>query len=244
MMDKRVLVTGGTRGLGLEICRYLVAKNYTVIATGRTLTEPLQALIDDPASAGRLAFMPLELAETDKLHDFIKELKRRHGPLWGIVNNAAVARDGVLATLHESDVHQTILVNVTATILLTKYALRTMLAQRAGRVVNISSIVATTGFNGLSVYAASKSAMIGFTRSLAREVGKIGITANAVCPGYMETDMSAGLDDGKLDSIRRRSALRRLTAPVDVASAVGYLLSEEAGGITGTTLTVDAGSTA
>lgn len=243
-MEKRILVTGGTRGLGLEISRYLVAQGYTVVATGRTVSEPLQALIDDPATAGRLAFMPLELAETDKLHEFINELKRRHGPLWGIVNNAAVARDGVLATLHESDVHQTILVNVTATILLTKYALRTMLAQRAGRVINISSIVSHSGFNGLSVYAASKSAMLGFTRSLAREVGKVGITVNAVCPGYMETDMSAGLDDAQLDSIRRRSAIRRLTEPADVASAVGFLLSEEANGITGTTLTVDAGSTA
>lgn len=115
---------------------------------------------------------------------------------------------------------------------------------RAGRIINISSIIATTGFSGLSVYAATKAALSGFTRSLSREVGKAGITVNTVAPGYMETDMTSALQGDKLESIKRRSPLGHLAKAEDVAHAVTYLLSEKAANVTGTTITVDAGSTA
>jgi len=242
---KTVLVTGATRGVGLAIADTLIRSGYTVIATGRKESAALAKLrASDPIAAERLRFMELELGDFSELHGFVKRLKAEHGPLWGLVNNAALAHDGVLPTLHEKHIEETVAVNVTGTILLTKYALRTMLPLRCGRVVNISSIVAHTGYSGLSVYAATKSAMIGFTRSLAREVGKVGITVNAIAPGYMETDMSAGLGEEQLASIRRRSPIGRLAQPEDVAGMVDFLLSEKSSGITGATHTVDAGTTA
>ena len=244
-MPELVLVTGGTRGLGLALCRDLRQAGYRVIATGRKRTPDLDALIDAPPSpaGGTVVFETLDLSRLDDLHTRITTLVRTHGALYGLVNNAAIAHDGVLATMHEREIQELIQVNVTGTIMLTKYAIRPMLAQGAGRVVNISSIIASTGFNGLSVYAATKAALLGFTRSLARELGKARITVNAVLPGYMQTDMSAGLDGEKLQAITRRSPLGTLVGVEDVARATRFFLSPEARLITGTTLTVDAGST-
>jgi len=129
-------------------------------------------------------------------------------------------------------------------ILLTKYVSRAMLLNQCGRIVNVGSIIGSTGFNGLSVYGASKSALSGFTKSLSREVGKANITVNTLAPGYMETAMTAGLQGEKLQSIKRRSPLGRLANVDDAAAAAVFLLSDGASSITGTTITVDAGSTA
>jgi len=237
-----VLVTGGTRGLGLAIASRLAADGYRVIAAGRKCTPGLDAAI--AASAGRIVYEPLDLAQTATHQATINRFIKSHGPLYGLVNNGAIAHDGVLATMHDSQIAELLLVNVTGTIILTKYALRSMLVAGQGRVVNIASIIGSTGFNGLSVYGASKAALLGFTRSLAREVGRAGITVNAVSPGYMKTDMTAGLEGEKLASIERRAALRTLVGTPDVAAGVAYLLSKDAALVTGTELTIDAGSTA
>jgi 3-oxoacyl-[acyl-carrier protein] reductase len=126
----------------------------------------------------------------------------------------------------------------------TKAAVRSMMSDGGGRIVNIASIVAFTGYSGLSVYSASKASLIGFTRSLAREVGKLGITVNAVAPGFVDTEMTRGMKEEQREQIVRRSALKRLVDVEDVANAVGFLLSEGAKNITGTVVTVDAGNTA
>lgn len=128
--------------------------------------------------------------------------------------------------------------------MLTKYLLRPMLINGEGRVINISSIMADTGFSGLAVYGATKAALNGFTKSLAREVGKAGITVNTVAPGYMDTDMTSTLQGDKLASIKRRSPLGRLAGVDDVANGVAWLMGEQAASVTGITLTIDAGSTA
>jgi 3-oxoacyl-[acyl-carrier protein] reductase len=239
---KTVVVTGGTRGLGLAIVREVAAEGYRAIAVARKPTAELDSLRE--ALPGCVEFVPFDLAHLEGIHGLVGEIVNAYGRPWALVNNAAVGHDGVLATQHEREIHELLRINVEAPILLAKYFLRPMLLERGGRIVNIASIIATTGFSGLSVYAASKAALIGFTRSLAREVGKAGITVNAVAPGYMETDMTAGLEGEKLAAIRRRSPLGRLARPEDVAHAVVYLLSEKAAAVTGTTLTVDAGSTA
>ena len=241
-MARTVLVTGGSRGLGLAICRHLVEAGFRVIAASRSCPEELDSAID--ASGGALIHEPLDLADLDGIHGFARAIGERHGRLYGLVNNAAVGHDGVLATQHESEISELLRINVEAPILLTKYVLRPMLMNGAGRIVNVSSIIASTGFNGLSVYGATKAAMIGFTRSLAREVGRAGVTVNAVAPGYMETDMTSALQGEKLASIVRRSPMGALPSVDDVAPAVGYLMSDAASRTTGTVLTVDAGSTA
>lgn len=241
-MNKLVIVTGASRGLGLAICRQLLQQGYTVLALARTLSTDLNALTEQYGSD--LTFVSADLSDLDNIQPLCSELIKQHGRPYALINNAAVGYDGVLATMHNSEINALLTLNVQAPILLTKYLLRPMLLNQSGRIINISSIIARTGFNGLSVYAASKAALEGFTKSLSREVGKAGITVNCVAPGYMQTEMTNSLQGDKLESIKRRSPLGRLATPDDAAAAVVYLLSEQAAAITGTTITVDAGSSA
>ena len=239
---KRVLVTGASRGLGLEITRTLLAKDYAVVGTARKCTDALQAVL--ACHEGQASFAPFDMSVLDAVHGFVKDLTAGQQPFYGLVNNAAIGADGVLATMHNSDIEKVMAINATAQMILTKYVSRSMLARREGRIVNVSSIIAETGYSGLSVYAASKAALVGFTKSFAREVGRAGITVNAVLPGYMETSMTEGLSSEKFQQIQRRSALRRLPQTTDVAETIAFLLSSAGGSISGSVWTVDAGSTA
>lgn len=239
---KTILVTGATRGLGLAIASGLLRDGYKVVAMGRAETAELTELKAQYGEA--LAFNELDLAETDTIASSIQELTKEHGHLYGLVNNAGVGLDGVLATMHNADITRVMTINAIAPMIVTKYAIRSMMLARQGRVVNVSSIIASTGFSGLAAYAASKAALEGFTRSLAREVGALGITVNAVAPGFLQTAMTDNLQGEKLASIVRRSPLKKLATTDDAAGAVRYLLGEDAASITGTVITVDAGSTA
>src|SRR3546814_45054 len=205
------------------------------------MTQPLRMLLEQYPET--LAFHPFDMADVDGIHGLVKAITGAHGQIYGLVNNAAIGLDGVLGTMHNSDIERALRINTLAPIVLTKYVSRSMMLNRRGRVINISSIIATTGFSGLAAYAASKAALEGFTRSLARELGRMNITVNAVAPGYMQTDMTLGLEGEKLQSIMRRSPLRRLATPEDVEGAVAYLLGPDSAAVTGTILTVDAGST-
>ena len=240
---RNVIVTGASRGLGLAITRRLVAEGFRVIAVARRESDALRGEID-AAPLGALAFAPFDLGEIDAMPGFVAALKKRHGAPYGLVNNAGLGTEGLLANMHNSQIEEVLRINVTAPIILTKYVVRQMMAGDGGRVVNISSIIASTGYNGLSAYGASKAALIGFTKSLAREVGRLGITVNAVAPGFIATEMTAALQDDDRARIMARAALRRLAEPADVANAVSYLLADNARNISGTVLTVDAGATA
>ena len=195
------------------------------------------------ASAGRVFFEHLDMADLEALPSRARELTKRYGPLFGLVNNAGIGLDGVLATMHHREIDLLIRTNLMGPIILTKYVARSMMTRREGRIVNISSIIASTGYHGLSVYAATKAGLEGFTRSLSRELGKLSITVNCVAPGYMETRMTHGLDEASQASVRRRAPLG-LPSPADAAAAVAYLLSPDAARLTGTILTVDGGATA
>ncbi|MGA8172123.1 MAG: SDR family oxidoreductase [Methylocystis sp.] len=240
---RNVVVTGGSRGLGLSIARRLVRDGYRVIAVARRESDALRGEIA-AAPPGALVFAPFDLSEIDALPSFVAALKKQHGAPYGLVNNAGIGTEGLLANMHNSQIETLLRVNVTAPIMLTKYIARQMMAGGGGRIVNMSSVIATTGYNGLSVYGASKAALIGFTKSLARELGRLDITVNAVAPGFVSTELTASLTDEDRGRIAARSALRRLAEPADVANAVSYLLADDARNITGTVLTVDAGATA
>ncbi|HXD12535.1 MAG TPA: SDR family NAD(P)-dependent oxidoreductase [Xanthobacteraceae bacterium] len=243
---RSVLVTGGSRGLGLAIARGLAGAGYNVIAVARKKSKEVTAAIAECASArqGALHFVPFDLGEIDEIPDFVRGLRKEFGPLFGLVNNAALGHDGVLATMHNSRIEELVRVNTLSPIVLSKYVVRAMMSDRAGRIVNVASIVGFTGYSGLSAYAATKASMLGFTRSLAREVGRLGITVNAVAPGFLATEMTHGLAGEQRQQVTRRSALRRLAEVDDVANAVEYLLSDKARNISGTVLTIDAGATA
>jgi 3-oxoacyl-[acyl-carrier protein] reductase len=238
-----VIITGGSRGLGLEIARTLVAEGYQVIAIARRESAQLTAAMHE-TGGGTLHFHPFDLGDIAGIPQLVKEVHRSFGPIYGLVNNAAVGTSGTLALMHDTQIEQLMRLNVISPLVLTKYAVRSMMAEGCGRVVNIASIIGFTGFKGLSVYGASKAALIGFTRSLARDVGLLGITVNAVAPGFVDTDMTSTLKDDHREQVIRRSALRRLAEADDVAGAVAFLLSERAKNITGTVLTVDAGNSA
>ena len=241
-----VVVTGGSRGLGLGIVRTLSAAGYRVVAIARKESNALLLAMEAAAreGAGPIQFVPCDLGAIDGLPGLVKTLRKDVGPIYGLVNNAALGTDGVLALMHTSQIEQLVRLNTLSPIVLTKYVVRAMLADGGGRVVNVASIIGFTGYSGLAVYGATKASMLGFTRSLAREVGRMGINVNAVAPGFVDTEMTQALGDEQRRQIARRSALRRLPEVDDIAHAVEFLLSDKAKSITGTVLTVDAGSTA
>jgi 3-oxoacyl-[acyl-carrier protein] reductase len=240
-----VLVTGGSRGIGLTIARRLASSGYQVIAVARRESDGLRAAIGAATQgSGRIVFRAVDLSEIDAIPAFVKGLRDEFGAIYGLVNNAGIGTEGLLATMHNSEIEALLRLNVLSPIILTKYVVRHMMADGAGRVINMSSIIASTGYNGLSVYGATKAAATGFTRSLAREVGKLGITVNAIAPGFVDTELTQSLGAEQKQRIAGRSALRRLPETDDVASMVEYLLGEGGRNITGAVLTVDAGNTA
>ena len=243
---RSVLVTGGSRGLGLAIAQKLAAAGYQTIALARRETEEVAAAIAraEEAGQGALAFVPFDLGKIDGIPDLVRRLRKQFGPLYALINNAALGLSGTLALMHHTKIEEMVRLNTLSPIVLTKYVLRGMMADGAGRIVNVASIVASSGASGVADYAATKASMVGFTRSLAREVGPLGITVNAVAPGVLETDMTQVLTDEQRAHVARRSALNRLAEVGDVADTIEFLLSERARNITGTVITVDAGATA
>ena len=241
-----VLITGGSRGIGLAIARRIAGAGYNVIAVARRESDELREAIRAVVERGRggLHFRAFDLSETDAIPALVRELRDEFGAIYGLVNNAGIGTEGLLATMHNSDIEALIRLNVLSPIILTKHVVRHMMADGAGRIINISSIIASTGYNGLSVYGATKAAATGFTRSLAREVGKLGITVNAIAPGFVDTELTQNLSEDQRKRIAGRSALRRLPETDDIARMVEYLLGDGGRNITGSVLTIDAGNTA
>ena len=239
---RSVVVTGGSRGIGLAIARKLAASNYNVIAVARREGDEFREAIGK--LSGTLHFRAFDLSQIDAIPGFVKSLREEFGAIYGLVNNAGIGTEGLLATMHNSEIEALVRLNVLSPVILTKYVVRHMMADGEGRIINLSSIIASTGYNGLSVYGATKAALTGFTRSLAREVGKLGITVNAIAPGFVDTELTQSLTGEARRRVAGRSALQRLVEADDVARMVEYLLGEGGRNITGSVLTIDAGNTA
>jgi 3-oxoacyl-[acyl-carrier protein] reductase len=242
---RNVIVTGGSRGLGLAMSTSLAAAGYCVIAIARNPTPELTAAARIAGEGGgRIEFHACDLADLAQIPVAVRSLRADFGPIYGLVNNAGIGTGGVLGNMRDQDIERLIRLNTVSPIVLTKYVVRSMMTARSGRILNIASVVAATGYSGLSVYAATKASLLGFTRSLAREVGQLGITVNAIAPGFIDTDMTKELNPAQREQIAKRSALRRLAEASDVAASVTFLMGEGGRNITGTVLTVDAGNTA
>jgi 3-oxoacyl-[acyl-carrier protein] reductase len=241
-----VVVTGASRGIGLAIADRLAHDGFRVLAVARRDTEALAAVARKFAEGGpgALAFCPLDLSDIAAIPAFVRELRGQFGPIYGLVNNAGLGTAGLLATMPDAEIQRLIQLNTLSPILLSKYVVRGMMAEGGGRVINICSIVASTGFNALSVYAATKAALVGFTRSLAREVGRTSVNVNAIAPGFIDTEMTNGLEGSERERVIGRCALRRLAAPEDIAAMAAFLIGEGGRNITGAVMTVDAGATA
>ncbi|MGE0878847.1 MAG: SDR family NAD(P)-dependent oxidoreductase [Acidimicrobiia bacterium] len=229
-----VVVTGTSSGLGAAIAEKLLAEGYRVVGVARR----------EVSFSSGYEHVRADLSDLDAIPALAREIITSFGKPYGLINNAASGIDGLLPTMHNSEINAVIGLDLTSPILLSKYLCRPMISKGRGRIVNVSSIVARTGFRGLAVYAAAKAGLEGFTRSLSRELGPRGVTVNCVAPGFIDTPMTNTLSGTSLDRIKSRSPLGRFASPGEVAAAVSYLLSPAADGVTGSVLTVDAGSTA
>jgi len=215
-----------------------------VATCSRSATASTESWLASPELRERFHWQAVDVSARRDCETFVKDVMDRFGRIDVLINNAGVARDGVLALTPDEDVDQVIGLNLVGTIQITKLVSRRMLRQGSGRIINVSSIVGLSGYRGLAVYSATKAALDGFTRSLARELGARGITVNSVAPGYLRTEMSHGLDDSQMRQISRRTPAGRLGEPEDVAAAVRFLASAEAAFISGHVLVVDGGLTA
>ena len=239
-----IVVTGASRGIGLAIASRLARAGHGVIGVARSEGADFAAEAAKPDIGGRLRFRAFDVGDVAAIPDFAKRLRDEFGRVHGLVNNAGTSTEGLLTATPDEEIERVLRVNALAPILLTKHLAKGMLAAGGGRIVNVSSIVASGGASGIAAYAASKGALSAFTRSLARELGRAGVTVNAVAPGYVDTAMTAKMSAEDKKRVVGRSALRRLAEPEDVAAAVEFLMGEGARNVTGTTITVDAGMTA
>jgi 3-oxoacyl-[acyl-carrier protein] reductase len=241
LTNEIALVTGASRGIGQAIALELGRQGATVIGTA-TSTAGAQAIGETLREASiKGAGKVLNVTDPDSIETLLKDIEREFGGVSVLVNNAGITRDTLLMRMKEEDWDAVIDTNLSSVFRLSKACMRGMMKARKGRIVNIASVVGATGNPGQANYAAAKAGMIGFAKSLAREVGSRGITVNTVAPGFIDTDMTRALSDEQRDALLGNIPLGRLGAAADVASAVAFLASPAAAYITGETLHVNGG---
>ena len=244
-VSKVVVVTGGSRGIGRACAEALGAAGWRVAVAYRTSDADAKETLDAIERAGgKGTIVRIDTLDESSVSDGFKEVSAALGPVTGLVNNAGYSKDGLLITYPTEQFVRTMDTNVRGAFYCTRAALRGMLRARWGRIVNMSSAVAIHGNAGQTAYAASKSALVGITKSLAREVGAKGITVNAVCPGLLDTEMTSHLNDEARAYYLDQTPLGRAATLDEVANVVRFLMSEEASYVNGAVVPIDGGLTA
>jgi 3-oxoacyl-[acyl-carrier protein] reductase len=241
LSGKVSLVTGASRGIGRAVARGLAAEGATVVLAARDAAKLEEAVAEIRAAGGRAEPQSLDVADRASVERAFDALLKAHGRLDHLVNNAGVTRDNLLLRMKDDEWQQVLATNLTGTFLCTQAALRPMLKQRSGRIVNITSVVGLAGNAGQANYAASKAGIVGFTKSVAREVASRSITVNAVAPGFIETDMTAAMTEKAREAVVSAVPMGRVGRAEDVAGAVVFLCSDAAAYVTGQVLGVDGG---
>lgn len=238
-----ILLSGGSRGLGQGIAQDLMDHGHIVATFSRSASEFTKKMNQDDPSHEKFYWEAIDAQDKDKMKRFVQQIYGRYGSIDALINNAAVNRDQLLSLSSDQDIDMVLDVNMRSCIYLSQYVSRVMLAQNRGNIINVSSIRSTKGYQGASVYSATKAGMDGFSRSLARELGPKGICVNSILPGFMDTDMSSELSDRQKKNIAKGTPLQRLGTVEDVVGIIRFLLSPEANFITGQSITVDGGFT-
>jgi 3-oxoacyl-[acyl-carrier protein] reductase len=238
---KVAVVTGAGRGIGKAIALRLASEGAAVACCSRTEANSAAVAQEISASGGKAAAFAVDVADAAQVTAVCEKILKDFGRADILVNNAGVTKDGLLMRMSDADWDAVLDTNLKGAFLFTKALSRAMMKQRYGRIINISSIIGLTGNAGQSNYAASKAGLIGFTKSVARELASRNITANAIAPGFIETDMTSGLTEEIRETMRKNIPLARMGSAEDVAGVALFLASDKAAYITGQTLTVDGG---
>lgn len=242
LADRVALVTGGSRGIGRAISERLAAEGATVVFSYRSRADAADEVVQGiEASGGSARALGADVTVADDVSALVADVLEREGRIDILVNNAGVTRDGLLMKMSDEDWDTVLTTNLRGVFLVSRAAVRPMMRQRSGRIVNITSVAGLAGNAGQTNYASAKAGIVGFTKSLAKEVGPRGITVNAVAPGYVRTDLTSDLPEALVEQAVRLTPLGRLGTAEDVAAAVAFLASEDGAFITGQVLRVDGG---